>query len=109
MGKILKNKIEWKRNKKLYNISNIKQYNEGRIELKNIFEIIVKKILGNYTSLIREENSYFDQSYEKKIKDEEYNDINIVNGYDIRVMILVSDIYLNVDKKTKISSRLNCL
>ena len=69
----------------------------------------MKKILGNNPSLIREENSYFDQSYEKKIKDEEYNDINIVNGYDIRVMILVSDIYLNVDKKPKISSRLNCL
>ena len=36
------------------------------------------------------------------------NDINVVNGYDTKVMILDSGMYLNVDKKTKISSKLNC-
>ena len=99
-------KIEMSKDSKLM----MKQYNEGRIEIKTIFEIIVKEILRHNPSLIRDANSYFDKSHEKDLQAyEEYNDINIVNGYDTRVMILDSGIYLNVDKKTKISSRLNCL
>ena len=88
----------------------MKQYNEGKIEIKTIFEIIVKEILRHNPSLIKDANSYFDKSHEKELQaNEEYNDINIVNGYDTKVMILDSGIYLNVDKKTKISSKLNCL
>ena len=88
----------------------MKQYNEGKIEIKTIFEIIVKEILRHNPSLIKDANSYFDKSHEKELQAmEEYNDINIVNGYDTKVMILDSGIYLNVDKKTKISSKLNCL
>ena len=86
------------------------QYNSGRIEIKSIFEIIVKEILRHNPSLIRDANSYFDKSNEKELQaKEEYNDINIVNGYETKVMILDSGIYLNVDKKTKISSKFNCL
>ena len=88
----------------------MKQYNEGKIEIKTIFEIIVKEILRHNPSLIKDANSYFDKSHEKELQAmDEYNDINIVNGYDTKVMILDSGIYLNVDKKTKISSKLNCL
>ena len=88
----------------------MKQYNEGKSEIKTIFEIIVKEILRHNPSLIKDANSYFDKSHEKELQaSEEYNDINIVNGYDTKVMILDSGIYLNVDKKTKISSKLNCL
>lgn len=86
------------------------QYNAGKIEIKTIFEIIVKEILRHNPSLIKDTNSYFDKSHEKELQaQEEYNDINIVNGYDTKVMILDSGIYLNVDKKTKISSKFNCL
>jgi aubergine-like protein len=86
------------------------QYNSGKNEIKSIFEIIVKEILRHNPSLIKDANSYFDKSHEKELQaQEEYNDINIVNGYDTKVMILDSGIYLNVDKKTKISSKLNCL
>ena len=86
------------------------QYNAGKIEIKTIFEIIVKEILRHNPSLIKDANSYFDKSHEKELQaQEEYNDINIVNGYDTKVMILDSGIYLNVDKKTKISSKFNCL
>ena len=86
------------------------QYNSGRIEIKSILEIIVKEILRHNPSLIRDANSYFDKSNEKELQaKEEYNDINIVNGYETKVMILDSGIYLNVDKKTKISSKFNCL
>ena len=63
----------------------MEQYNSGKNEIKTIFEI--KELQAQ----------------------EEYNDINVVNGYDTKVMILDSGIYLNVDKKTKISSKLNCL
>ena len=86
------------------------QYNSGKYEIKSIFEIIVKEILRHNPSLIKDSNSYFDKSHEKELQaEEEYNDINIVNGYDTKVMILDSGIYLNVDKKTKISSKYNCL
>ena len=86
------------------------QYNAGKIEIKTIFEIIIKEILRHNPSLIKDANSYFDKSHEKELQaQEEYNDINVVNGYDTKVMILDSGIYLNVDKKTKISSKLNCL
>ena len=86
------------------------QYNEGKNEIKTIFEIIIKEILRHNPSLIKDANSYFDKSNEKELQaQEEYNDINIVNGYDTKVMILDSGIYLNVDKKTKISSKFNCL
>ena len=86
------------------------QYNSGRFEIKSILEIIVKEILRHNPSLIRDANSYFDKSNEKELQaKEEYNDINIVNGYETKVMILDSGIYLNVDKKTKISSKFNCL
>ena len=86
------------------------QYNSGKIEIKTIFEIIIKEILRHNPSLIKDANSYFDKSHEKELQaQEEYNDINVVNGYDTKVMILDSGIYLNVDKKTKISSKLNCL
>ena len=99
-------KIEMSKDSKIM----MKQYNEGKIEIKTIFEIIVKEILRHNPSLIKEANSYFDKSHEKELQAmEEYNDINIVNGYDTKVMILDSGIYLNVDKKTKISSKLNCL
>ena len=88
----------------------MKQYNEGKNEIKSIFEIIVKEILRHNPSLIKDGNSYFDKSHEKELQaEEEYNDINVVNGYDTKVMILDSGIYLNVDKKTKISSKFNCL
>ena len=86
------------------------QYNSGRNEIKTIFEIIVKEILRHNPSLIKDANTYFDKSHEKELQaEEEYNDINVVNGYDTKVMILDSGIYLNVDKKTKISSKYNCL
>ena len=86
------------------------QYNEGKNEIKTIFEIIIKEILRHNPSLIKDANSYFDKSNEKELQaQEEYNDINVVNGYDTKVMILDSGIYLNVDKKTKISSKFNCL
>ena len=86
------------------------QYNAGKNEIKSIFEIIIKEILRHNPSLIKDANSYFDKSHEKELQaQEEYNDINVVNGYDTKVMILDSGIYLNVDKKTKISSKLNCL
>ena len=86
------------------------QYNSGKCEIKTIFEIIVKEILRHNPSLIKDANSYFDKSHEKELQaQEEYNDINVVNGYDTKVMILDSGIYLNVDKKTKISSKFNCL
>ena len=86
------------------------QYNEGKNEIKTIFEIIIKEILRHNPSLIKYANSYFDKSNEKELQaQEEYNDINVVNGYDTKVMILDSGIYLNVDKKTKISSKFNCL
>ena len=86
------------------------QYNAGKIEIKTIFEIIIKEILRHNPSLIKDANSYFDKSHEKELQaQEEYNDINVVNGYDTKVMILDSGIYLNVDKKTKISSKFNCL
>ena len=99
-------KIEMSKDSKVM----MKQYNEGKIEIKTIFEIIVKEILRHNPSLIKDANSYFDKSHEKELQaTEEYNDINIVNGYDTKVMILDSGIYLNVDKKTKISSKLNCL
>jgi hypothetical protein len=99
-------KIEMSKDPKIM----MKQYNEGKIEIKTIFEIIVKEILRHNPSLIKDANSYFDKSHEKELQaQEEYNDINIVNGYDTKVMILDSGIYLNVDKKTKISSKLNCL
>ena len=99
-------KIEMSKDSKLM----MKQYNEGKGEIKTIFEIIVKEILRHNPSLIKDANSYFDKSHEKELQaQEEYNDINIVNGYDTKVMILDSGIYLNVDKKTKISSKLNCL
>ena len=99
-------KIEMSKDSKLM----MKQYTEGKIEIKTIFEIIVKEILRHNPSLIKDANSYFDKSHEKELQAlEEYNDINIINGYDTRVMILDSGIYLNVDKKTKISSKLNCL
>ena len=88
----------------------MKQYNEGKIEIKTIFEIIVKEILRHNPSLIKDANSYFDKSHEKELQAmEEYNDINIVNGYDTKVMILDSGIYLNVEKKTNITSKFNCL
>ena len=99
-------KIEMSKDSKMM----MKQYNEGKGEIKTIFEIIVKEILRHNPSLIKDANSYFDKSHEKELQaQEEYNDINIVNGYDTKVMILDSGIYLNVDKKTKISSKLNCL
>ena len=99
-------KIEMSKDSKVM----MKQCNEGKIEIKTIFEIIVKEILRHNPSLIKDANSYFDKSHEKELQAmEEYNDINIVNGYDTKVMILDSGIYLNVDKKTKISSKLNCL
>jgi len=99
-------KIEMSKDSKMM----MKQYNEGKGEIKSIFEIIVKEILRHNPSLIKDANSYFDKSHEKELQaQEEYNDINIVNGYDTKVMILDSGIYLNVDKKTKISSKLNCL
>ena len=86
------------------------QYNSGKNEIKSILEIIIKEILRHNPSLIKDANSYFDKSREKELRaQEEYNDINVVNGYDTKVMILDSGIYLNVDKKTKISSKLNCL
>ena len=86
------------------------QYNSGKNEIKTIFEIIIKEILRHNPSLIKDANSYFDKSHEKELQaQEEYNDINIINGYDTKVMILDSGIYLNVDKKTKISSKFNCL
>ena len=86
------------------------QYNSGKNEIKSILEIIIKEILRHNPSLIKDANSYFDKSREKELQaQEEYNDINVVNGYDTKVMILDSGIYLNVDKKTKISSKLNCL
>ena len=86
------------------------QYNSGKNEIKAIFEIIIKEILRHNPSLIKDANSYFDKSHEKELQAElEYNDINVVNGYDTKVMILDSGIYLNVDKKTKISSKFNCL
>jgi len=88
----------------------MEQYNSGKNEIKTIFEIIIKEILRHNPSLIKDANSYFDKSHEKELQaQEEYNDINVVNGYDTKVMILDSGIYLNVDKKTKISSKLNCL
>ena len=88
----------------------MKQYNEGKIEIKSIFEIIVKEILRHNPSLVKDANSYFDKTHEKELQaNEEYNDINVVNGYDTKVMILDSGIFLNVDKKTKISSKFNCL
>ena len=99
-------KIEMSKDSKMM----MKQYNEGKGEIKTIFEIIVKEILRHNPSLIKDANSYFDKSHEKELQaQEEYNDINIVNGYDTKVMILDSGIYLNVDKKTKISSKLSCL
>ena len=99
-------KIEMSKDSKLM----MKQYNEGKIEIKTIFEIIVKEILRHNPSLIKDANSYFDKSHEKELQAmDEYNDINIINGYDTKVMILDSGIYLNVDKKTKISSKFNCL
>ena len=86
------------------------QYNAGKNEIKTIFEIIIKEILRHNPSLIKDANSYFDKSHEKELQaHEDYNDINVVNGYDTKVMILDSGIYLNVDKKTKISSKFNCL
>ena len=88
----------------------MEQYNSGKNEIKSIFEIIIKEILRHNPSLITDANSYFDKSHEKELQaQEEYNDINVVNGYDTKVMILDSGIYLNVDKKTKISSKFNCL
>ena len=88
----------------------MKQYNDGKEEIKTIFEIIVKEILRHNPSLIKDANSYFDKSHEKELEaEEDYNGINIVNGYNTNVKILASGIYLNVDKKTKISSKLNCL
>ena len=88
----------------------MKQYNDGKEEIKTIFEIIVKEILRHNPSLIKDANSYFDKSHEKELQaEEDYNGINIVNGYNTNVKILASGIYLNVDKKTKISSKLNCL
>ena len=98
--------IEMSRDSKLM----MDQYNAGKNEIKTIFEIIIKEILRHNPSLIKDANSYFDKSHEKELQaQEEYNDINVVNGYDTKVMILDSGIYLNVDKKTKISSKLNCL
>lgn len=98
--------IEMSRDSKLM----MDQYNSGKNEIKTIFEIIIKEILRHNPSLIKDANSYFDKSHEKELQaQEEYNDINVVNGYDTKVMILDSGIYLNVDKKTKISSKLNCL
>ena len=86
------------------------KYNSGKNEIKSIFEIIIKEILRHNPSLLKDANSYFDKSQEKELQaKEEYNDINVVNGYYTKVMILDSGIYLNVDKKTKISSKLNCL
>jgi hypothetical protein len=87
-------KIEMSKDSKVM----MKQYNEGKIEIKTIFEIIVKEILRHNPSLIKDANSYFDKSHEKELQAyQEYNDINIVNGYDTKVMILDSGIYLNVD------------
>ena len=88
----------------------MKQYNEGKLEIKTIFEIIVKEILRHNPSLIKDNNSYYDKSNQKELQAfKEYNDINIMNGYNTKVMILDSGIYLNVEKKTNITSKFNCL
>ena len=88
----------------------MKQYKEGKEEIKSIFEIIVQEILRHSSSLIKSANSYYDKSHEKELQAyENYNDIYISNGYDIKVMIFDSGIYLNVDKKTMITSKFNCL
>ena len=88
----------------------MKQYKEGKEEIKSIFEIIVQEILRHSPSLIKSSNSYYDKTQESELSATyEYNDIYINNGYDIKVMIFDSGIYLNVDKKTMITSKFNCL
>ena len=43
----------------------MQQYNDGKDDIKTIFEIIVKEILRHNPSLIKDSNSYFDKSHEK--------------------------------------------
>lgn len=88
----------------------IEQYKKGKLEIKTIYEIIVKEILTHNPSLKYVMNLFGNKEEEQILGGyEDYNSINIIPGYSTRVMILESGIFLNVDLKTKILSNYNCL
>ncbi len=86
------------------------QYNNGRTEIKTIFEMIVREILRHNPSLKYVMKLFGNKDQEKELEaSQDYNTIKIMPGFLTNVMILKSGIYLNVDVKTKILSQFNCL
>lgn len=88
----------------------IDQYLKGKLEIKTIYEVMVREILTHNPSLKYVMNLFGNKEREKVLYGiQDYNSINIIPGYSTRVMILENGIYLNVDLKTKILSNYNCL
>ena len=83
---------------------------EGGKIIKTIFEIMVKEILRHNPSLKYVVKLFGNTDKEELLEaNDYYNDIKLIPGFITKVMVLENGFYLNVDIKTKIISKLNCL
>jgi len=83
---------------------------DGGKVIKTIFEIMIKEILRHNPSLKYVMKLFGNKDKEELLEaNDYYNDIKIMPGFVTKVMVLENGFYLNVDIKTKIMSKLNCL
>ena len=87
----------------------MEEYNEGKKVIKSILEIIFREILRHNPALKYVMKLFSNKNQEENIDAYyNYNNITLMPGYNIKVLVLESGFYFNVDIKTQILSQFNC-